>query len=97
MQKNTTTYLKASIGQTHFKCGKKNCRCTENKLHSAYYLSYRKSGKTFTVHIPQELVKNIQLLCKQWKLINKEIESNTHKTIQELLKSYRNKRRKGKE
>ena len=48
-------FIKASIGETYFKCGKNNCCCNSGELHTAFYLSYRLKGKSFTVHIPKFL------------------------------------------
>lgn len=77
--------LKGSIGETHFRCGKKNCACIHGKLHSAHYLSYRQAGKTNTIHIPNALVPEIVKLCQNWRKFNNKIEQESHKKILKLF------------
>lgn len=85
--------LKASLGRTTFSCGKQRCTCTRGKPHAAFYLSYRKAGKTFTVHVPKHLADKIGGMCKNWKGLQRFLEKETDKAIKELLASYRNKKR----
>lgn len=84
--------IKGSIGETHFKCGKKNCICSQGKLHSAHYLSYRRDGKTHTVHIPKPLIPEITKHCNNWRKFNKQIEKQGHNKIQSILQKYKNKK-----
>ena len=86
--------LKASIGESHFKCGKINCSCSRGILHSAHYLSYRQDGKTHTVYIPKSLVKEITDLCKKWRRFNNKIEKHSHEQIVKMLNNYKNKKKK---
>jgi hypothetical protein len=85
--------LKGSIGETHYKCRTRNCKCKSGSPHSAFYFSYRKAGKTHTVHVPKELVKDVQNLCKAWKEILGQAEDFTHLTISSILKNYKDKRK----
>ena len=85
--------LKASIGENHFKCGKKNCACYRGILHSAHYLSYRQDGKTHTVYIPKTLVKEITELCTKWRRFNRKIENHSHEQIVKMLSSYKNRKK----
>ena len=85
--------LKASIGESHFKCGKKNCSCSRGSLHSAHYLSYRQNGKTHTVYVPKTLVKEITELCTKWRRFNRKIEKHSHEQIVKMLSSYKNKKK----
>ena len=89
MKSKKSLILKASLGQTSFKCGKPRCLCTRNALHTAYYLSYRMNGKTYTVHIPKTLIKKVSKGCQNWKHMVKDLEKATHQSVQALLQSYR--------
>ncbi len=93
MKLKSLPILKASLGQTSFKCGKPRCICIKNNLHTAYYLSYRMDGRTYTVHIPKELVKTVSEGCQNWKRMLKNLEKTTHQQVQSLLQSYRNRRK----
>jgi len=93
MAHQNTPLLKASIGKTAFKCGKLHCTCIKGPPHSAYYLSYRKEGKTHTVHIPKELVKTVSAGCRNWKAALKKLESSTHQWVQSQLQAYRNRKK----
>jgi hypothetical protein len=85
--------LKGSIGETHYKCRTQNCKCKSGFPHAAFYFSYRKAGKTHTVHIPKELVKEVQNLCKAWKAIISQAEEHTHQAISGILKNHKDKRK----
>lgn len=95
MKPKKSLILKASLGQTAFKCGKPHCLCISKGLHTAYYLSYRLDGKTYTVHIPKGLVKTVSEGCLNWKRMLKSLEKATHQQVQSLLQSYRKQGKRG--
>ncbi len=94
MHNFTKLFLKASIGQTHFKCQTENCKCKKGQPHSAHYLSYRKAGQTYTVHIPKRLVKEVKTMCQNWRKINKQVEIETDKRTKKLLIKYKSREQK---
>lgn len=93
MFKKYLPLLKASLGRTAFACGKPRCTCTRGKPHTANYLSYRKAGKTYTVHVPKHLAEKVGLWCKNWKGLQRFLENETDKNIKEFLVSYHTRKR----
>jgi len=90
-------FVKGSPGWTKMKCGNPRCKCARGELHTACYLSYRKQGKTHTIHIPKALTKKIEQYCGNWKKLKALLEKQTEQVLTDLLKEYRtNRKLKGK-
>lgn len=81
--------VKGSLGWTRMKCGNLRCKCAHGELHTACYLSYRKQGKTHTVHIPKALATKIEQYCDNWKKLKELLENQTNQIVMELLQKYR--------
>lgn len=85
--------VKGSPGWTSMKCGNPRCKCARGELHTACYLSYRKQGKTHTIHIPKALVGEIEQYCENWKKLRAVLEKQTEQVLLGLLKEYRAKQK----
>ena len=77
--------MKGSLVRTAVTCGKKNCRCREGKKHPAAYFSYQFQGKQRVIHIPHELVDEVEHLNKNWKELKKIIEELTAENARLVL------------
>ena len=52
--------LAASLVWNGKRCGRPGCRCARGEKHMAYYLTYKEHGKTRTVYVPVDLVKEVR-------------------------------------
>lgn len=63
-------FLRGSLVDSHFKCGKDNCWCTKAKKgHPACYLSIRVGSKRKMIYVPKDQEKHI----REWVNNHKEI------------------------
>jgi hypothetical protein len=53
--------LTASLTLVHKHCGQPSCACHHGgPLHPAYHLTYKDNGKTRTVYVPKDLLREVQ-------------------------------------
>ena len=53
--------LAASLVLIHRRCGRAGCHCQKGQGHPTHYLTCKQAGKTRTVYVPQDLLKEVQL------------------------------------
>ena len=66
-------FVAASLSTVDRRCGKPNCKCARGEPHRAYVLTFKVDNKTKTVHVPKDMVEEVQ----QWV--------NEHKRIKTLV------------
>ena len=73
--------LAASLVGIAKHCGRPGCRCLKNgQKHVGNYLTFRESGKTRTVYVPLDLLKDVQCWISEHhrlKQLDKEITQLT--------------------
>ena len=52
--------LAASLVLVHRRCGRPGCHCQKGSGHPTHYLTCKQKGKTRTVYVPQDLLKEVQ-------------------------------------
>lgn len=67
-------FVAASISEVKRTCGKPNCKCARGEPHRAHVLTYKVEGKTKTVHVPKDLLEDVQAWVKEHKRIKKIIQ-----------------------
>ena len=73
-------FIIGSLVESKRKCGNKNCACANGgDLHSAQIITKRENGKTKSIYIPVDMVKEV----KKWTLEYKKIKQLIHE-IDEL-------------
>jgi len=69
--------LAASLVQIAKHCGRPSCRCmTRGEKHVGSYLTFVHEGKTRTVYVPLDMIKDVQAWIQEHhrlKLLDKEI------------------------
>lgn len=60
-----------SLCRVKRRCGNANCRCARGEPHWAYVLSFKVKGKTQTVHVPKEMVPEVQAWVTEHKRIKR--------------------------
>jgi hypothetical protein len=87
--------LAASLVPVTARCGQPSCQCHHGgRPHPAHQLSFKEHGKTRTVHVPKDLLSEVQLWIaahKRLKLLLQEI----HRLSVALVRTHvRHRRRK---
>ncbi len=62
-------FVAASLCQVNRRCGKPGCRCARGQPHRAHVLTYKVKGKTRAVHVPKDLLSEVQEWVKEYKRI----------------------------
>ena len=57
--------LAASLVLVHRRCGRPGCHCQKGPGHPTHYLTCKQEGKTRTVYVPQDLLKEVQLWIRE--------------------------------
>ena len=68
--------LAASLVEIAKHCGHPGCRCQSGHKHVGHYLTFKVEGKTRTVYVPQDLLKEVRSWIrehKRLKLLGQEI------------------------
>lgn len=86
--------LAASLVTLHRRCGRSGCHCAKGQGHPAFYLTLKVEGKTKTVYVPQDLLKDVQSWIqehKRLKILLQEISQLALARVQTHVKSQRRK------
>jgi hypothetical protein len=57
----------ASLCQRAVRCGNPQCRCASGAKHSSWCLTFKRQGKTRTVHVPRDLVEEVRQWVKEYQ------------------------------
>lgn len=80
-------FLRGSLVDSTFKCGKDNCWCTKAKKgHPACYLSIRIGSKRKMIYVPKDKEKHIRECVENHKQIIKGIEKVSRYCLERLKK-----------
>jgi len=72
----------ASLCRVAAKCGNPNCKCARGERHEAHRLTYKVKGKTTTVHVPKDMVKEVREWVKEHKRVKKLIAEISYNSLQ---------------
>lgn len=64
-------FVAGSLCRVKRRCGNANCRCARGEPHWAYVLSFKVKGKTQTVHVPKEMVTEVQAWVTEHKRVKR--------------------------
>ena len=71
--------LAASLNRLNKRCGQPSCSCHHGgPLHQAHHLTFREAGKTRTVYVPQDLLKEVQT----WVQEHQRLKAMIHEVSQ---------------
>jgi hypothetical protein len=64
--------LAASLALVNKRCGQPSCRCHHGgPLHQAHHLSFKTRGKTRTVYVPKDLVREVQSWVAEYQRLKR--------------------------
>jgi len=73
--------LAASLVLVLRRCGRPGCHCQDGQGHPTHYLTCKQEGKTRTVYVPQDLLKEVQ----SWIAEHQRLKALTHHVSQLAL------------
>ena len=78
-------FIVGSLVESKRKCGSKTCACANGgELHSAHIITKREGGKTKSVYIPVDMVKEVERWTREYKKVKAligEIDELSEKVI----------------
>ncbi len=77
----------ASLCRRMTRCGNPNCRCAQGEKHVSWCLTYKKDGKTHTVHVPRDLLKEVRQWVREHKRVKKLLRDISYQSIR-MIKEY---------
>jgi hypothetical protein len=66
--------LAASLVLIAKQCGRAGCHCQRGEKHHGQYLTYKEKGKTRTVYVPVDLVKEVKLWLAEHRRIKQLVQ-----------------------
>jgi hypothetical protein len=60
-------FVMASLCEVNRRCGNPKCKCAKGLPHRAHVLTYKLKGKTQAVHVPKDMVKEVQAWVREYK------------------------------
>jgi hypothetical protein len=82
----------ASLCQRAVRCGNPQCRCASGAKHSSWCLTFKRQGKTRTVHVPRDLVEEVRQWVKEYqrtKQILAQISAQSLEIIRQYVRAQR--------
>jgi Family of unknown function (DUF6788) len=65
--------LPGSLSVSRFRCGKRNCHCSQGEGHEKWALTYMRDGAKRVRHIPADLVESVRTRVEQGKRFKEEV------------------------
>lgn len=84
--------LAASLVVIAKHCGRPGCHCQRGEKHRGHYLTYKESGKTRTVYVPLELVKEVKLWIEEHRRIKTLIHELSALSVAQVRTHVRSRR-----
>jgi hypothetical protein len=78
----TGPLLAASLNLVSKRCGQPSCSCHHGgPLHQAHHLAFRHGGKTRTVYVPQDLIKEVRAWVHEYHRLKILIDEVSQLTL----------------
>jgi len=71
----------ASLCRRMSRCGNPNCRCARGEKHLSWCLTYKDKGKTRTVHVPRDMLKEVRQWVKEHQRAKKLLKDISYQSI----------------
>jgi len=82
----------ASLCHRAVRCGNPRCRCASGAKHGSWCLTFKRQGKTRTVHVPRDLVAEVRQWVKEYrrtKLILAQISAQSLQIVRQYVRARR--------
>lgn len=79
-------FLCASLVVRNKRCGRADCRCAqEGPIHPTANVTWKEGGKTRTLHVPQELIKEVAQWIQEWKAMRELVQKMSQEQRKHLM------------
>lgn len=82
----------ASLCPRAVRCGNPRCRCARGAKHSSWCLTFKRQGKTRTVHVPRDLVGEVRQWVKEYQRTKRILAQISAQSIQIIRQHVRARR-----
>jgi len=77
----------ASLCHRAVRCGNPQCRCAGGAKHSSWCLTFKRQGKTRTVHVPRDLLEEVRQWVKEYRRTKQIVAQISEQSVQ-IIRSY---------
>lgn len=77
----------ASLCQRAVRCGNPQCRCARGEKHSSWCLTFKRQGKTRTVHVPRDLIEEVRQWVKEYQRTKQIVAQISDQSV-EIIRRY---------
>jgi len=77
----------ASLCRRAVRCGNPQCRCAGGAKHSSWCLTFKRQGKTRTVHVPRDLVEEVRKWAKEYQRTKHLLSQISEQSLQ-IIRRY---------
>jgi len=85
-------FVEGSLTVTMKRCGNPRCRCaSEGPIHRTTLLTWKETGKTRTLHVPERFREDVERWVKEAKLLKRLSKEMSEKQREFLIRRRRSK------
>ena len=77
----------ASLCPRLTRCGNPNCKCARGEKHQSWCLTFKHKGKTQTVHVPKDMLKEVRQWVREHKRAKRLLLEISYQSVQ-IIKSH---------
>jgi hypothetical protein len=77
----------ASLCRRAVRCGNPQCRCASGAKHTSWCLTFKRQGKTRTVHVPRDLVEEVRTWVKEYQRAKQLVGQISEQSLQ-IIRRY---------
>lgn len=86
--------LAASLVLVQRRCGRPSCHCHKGQGHPTHYLTCKQQGKTRSVYVPKDLLKEVQSWIREHQRLKKLSQNISQLVLAQVQSHVREQRRK---
>ena len=79
--RNLGPMVAASLCRRMTRCGNPNCRCARGDKHQSWCLTFKEQGKTRTVHVPRDMLKEVRQWVQEYQQVKKLLKDISYQSI----------------
>ena len=79
--RNIGPFVAASLCKVSRRCGNPNCKCAKGQPHYAHCLTFKVAGKTRSVHVPKDMVEEVQKWVKEHRRLKDLIQAVSRNSL----------------
>ena len=87
-------FLAATLVTFRRKCGRPGCHCQSGPGHPACHLTFKEKGKTRSVHVPKDLLPEVQRWVREHQRIKPLLRHISHLALAQIQTHSKTQRRK---